>query len=107
MSSTTLGELSDKTIEKFFKDKKHLSIGMLGGNNSSSSTNGSNDAGYFGSWNSTKDSKNAVGGGGLTSSWTSTNLRESGGQFWYSQNKQKDSFGQKSRKPERKPNFRF
>ena len=94
MSSTTVGDLCDKTIEKFFKDKKYLSIGMLVGNNCS---NGSNDAGYFGSWTHTR-----------TSSWTSSKHHD-GGALWSRQgpNQLKDTVGQKSRKQERKPYLRF
>merc|ERR1712183_820215 len=92
-STTTVGELCDQAVDKFFKDKKYPSVPtMLGGNNSASSRNGSKNAGYFGSWNSTRGAKNTVGG-----------------QFWSNQgpNQQKDHFGQQSRKQERKPNLRF
>ena len=94
MSSTTVGELCDKAIDKFFKDKKYLSIG---GDNNFWSSNGPNDAGCFGSWNSSRDAKNTVGGGGLTSSWTSRSLQDSGGQLWsrQGQKQQKGSFGPK------------
>ena len=97
MSFTTVGELCDKAVDKFFKDKKYLSIG---GDNKSLSSNGSNDAGYCGSWNSSRYNKNTVEGGGLTSSWTSTSL-----QAWsrQGQKQQKESFGQKSRKEHQKP----
>ena len=78
-----MGELCDKAVDKFFKEKKYLSLGVGEGNKTSSSRNGSNNAGYFGLWNSPRDTKNTVRGGGLTSSWASrsTKLPDSGGQL--------------------------